>query len=169
VSEVLPIPVGAVIIGGRSEAGSILCSPRKRASIAYAISIGGAAERPAAGLAFVSRRLRLVFEDELSSEAGGPSHSHIEQLIAFARTVDLARGHVLIHCEAGISRSPAAAVIVLRVVIGSGNEALIVSHVRQAREGARPNRRMLELADTILGTKGALVAALEATTAEGVA
>jgi predicted protein tyrosine phosphatase len=60
----------------------------------------------------------------------------------------------------GISRSSAAAAILLAVRAGPGSEAEALKNVGTIRPGARPNVRMLELADDVLGTGGALVRAL---------
>jgi predicted protein tyrosine phosphatase len=153
------VPVDAVVVAGRTEAGKILCSPRRCRAFTYLVSIGGPAEREPAGFANIARRIRLVFEDSLSQAEGGPSLEDIDRLLRFARTVDLSRGKVLVHCQAGISRSSAAAVIILAAGLGPGREAEAVEHVRRAHPHIRPNLRMLELADVLMGAEGRLVRA----------
>src|SRR5262245_10431623 len=105
----LVIPAGAVLMSTRSGAGEILCSPQRRASVAYLVSIGGPYERPPVGMHTVPARLRLVFDDVVREEEGGPSRDDVEHLVRFARQIDLGKGSVLVHCQAGIGRSSAAA------------------------------------------------------------
>jgi predicted protein tyrosine phosphatase len=151
-----------VMIAGRTTAGEILCSPARCADFAYLISIGGPAEREVAGFRNVGSRLRLIFEDASSEADGGASREDVERLIHFARQIDFTKGRLLVHCQAGISRSSAAAVIALAVLGGPGRERDAVSHVRRVHPAARPNLRMIELADTILQTNGALLQACQA-------
>jgi predicted protein tyrosine phosphatase len=150
-----------LVVTSRAGAGKLLCSPRRRAGFAYLVSIGGAQQRQPAGYLRVATRLRLVFEDALSEREGGPSADDIERLIRFARQVDPAKGKVLVHCQAGISRSTAAAIILMAVRLGPGHEDEAVAHVFAICPEARPNRRMLELADAALETGGALGAAVD--------
>ena len=145
-----------IVVTDRTGAGKLLCSPRNRASVAYLVSIGGPRERQPAGYENVHHRLRLVFEDTLSEGDGGPSAMDVDRLIRFARSIDPSRGSVLVHCQAGISRSSAAAIIVLAVVLGRGREDAAVKQVQQSCPHGRPNRRMLELADQALENGGAL-------------
>ena len=149
-----------LVITDRSTARRILRSARKRARFHYLVSIGAPRERKPAGVRHVPRCLRLVFTDTLSEQDGGPSRRHVERLVAFARCVHMARGRVLVHCQMGISRSSAAAAILLAVKAGPGREREALETVLAVRSGARPNVRMLELADDVLGTGGALVRAL---------
>jgi predicted protein tyrosine phosphatase len=148
-----------IVIADRTAAGKILCAPARCAELGYVISIGGPMEREAAGCRNVARRLRLVFDDAATLEEGGPSAADVEQLIRFARQVDLTKGKLLVHCQAGISRSSAAAIIVLAVLGGPGHERAAVAHIRRIHPSGRPNVRMLGLADTILETNGALLQA----------
>lgn len=106
----------------------------------------------------IARRVRLVFEDATSQAEGGPSERDVERLIAFARVVDPTQGKILVHCQAGISRSSAAAMIVLAVVLGPGREDEALAHVRRTHAHVRPNRRMLELGDALLRAEGRLLA-----------
>jgi hypothetical protein len=103
----MQLPADTIVIADRSTAGKILCSARRRSGIGYLVSIGGAREREPAGFRHAPDRLRLVFEDAVTLEDGGPSLRDIGQLIHFARRVDLGRGRVLVHCQSGISRSSA--------------------------------------------------------------
>lgn len=151
-----PAPDKAVFIADRSAAGRILCSPRKRAEFAYLISIGAPEEREPAGFRNIGRRVRLVFEDAPTEAEGGPSRKEIERLIQFARGVDFTRGRLLVHCQAGISRSSAAAMIVLAAIFGPGREAEAVALIHRSHPQSRPNRRMLELADELLDAEGRL-------------
>jgi predicted protein tyrosine phosphatase len=146
----------AVVIADRSSAGEILCSPRRCRDFAYLISIGAPHEREPAGFQNVRRRLRLVFEDAATPHEGGASVDDIWQLVHFARNIDFAQGRLLVHCQAGVSRSAAAAIIVLATILGPGREAEAVEHVRRTHPHTRPNRRMLELADRSLGAGGRL-------------
>ena len=144
------VPDDAVVIVGRNGAGKILCSPRRSSEFAFLVSIGGTrAEREPAGMQNIAKRVRLIFEDAASQLDGGASEQDIDGLVHFARSVDLKEGKLLVHCQAGISRSAAAAMIVLAAVLGPGQESAAINHVRRTHPHVRPNRRMLELADDV--------------------
>ena len=83
-----------------------------------------------------------------------PQTDHIEELIAFLRTWD-GEAPLLTHCHAGISRSSAVALIAH--VLQTGNPAKSVTALREASHYASPNRRIVALADSIMGFDGALV------------
>jgi predicted protein tyrosine phosphatase len=79
----------------------------------------------------------------------------------------------IVHCGAGISRSSAAAVVMLAALGKPGAEAeaveIVAESVRQACErGFRgddfilPNRRLVDLGDHVLGRGGRLLQATEA-------
>ena len=94
-----------------------------------------------------------------------PSPRNIADILEFARTVELAlrKGtpvRMLIHCAAGISRSTAAATVVLRYLLGAGHEDGAVARVFDVRDIAWPNRRVIRLADERLGCGGKLVNAV---------
>src|SRR6185503_2462799 len=113
------------------------------------VSIGGPRERQPAGLHNVADRIRLVFEDAETQEGGGASLQDIRRLVGFARRLDLGKGHLLVHCQSGISRSSAAAVIALAVMLGPGRESEALTTIRRIHPRGRPNRRMLELAEVV--------------------
>jgi len=153
------LPQNAVVVADRAAAGKILCSPRKRAEFGYLVSIGAPEEREPAGFRNIARRIRLVFEDAMTAAEGGPSRGEIDKLIDFSRSVDFSKGRLLVHCQAGISRSSAAAMIVLAALFGPGREGEAVDFVFRSHPQAKPNRRMLELADGLLAAEGRLLAA----------
>ena len=150
-----------ILIAGWSEAGRILRSSGG-AAIRYVISIGDALEGPPDGYReHGATKLRLIFDDiEEPAPAGearvAPSRDDVERLIAFCRGVD---GATLIHCSAGVSRSGAAAYILACVMLGPGREAEALAHVIQIKPSVFPNRRMIWLADAILGRDGAMITA----------
>ena len=152
-----PLAEDAILVTGRSEAGRILSSPSKRSGIRYVISIGSADEPPPAGLTFVTTRLRLLFEDEVSEARGGPTEEDVRRIIAFSARVDLATGRLLVHCQAGVSRSAAAATIVLAAQLGAGCERELAAFMRRRFPLCRPNARMLAVADDLLQREGALM------------
>jgi len=113
-----------------------------------------------------SRRLRLEFDDVTVNYNGyrRASKSDIQRIIDFCERVD---GKCLIHCEAGISRSSATAILLCAVALGPGKEKDAVGQV--ARHGITsdgsnrfsPNFWIVELADEQLERNGRLSAALE--------
>lgn len=88
-----------------------------------------------------------------------PTDSHISCLIDFLYTWD-GSSPLLIHCIAGVSRSMAAALIALSL-FNRGCEAESAHYLRLTAPHAHPNRRIIAIADEILGCKGRLVAARE--------
>ena len=105
--------------------------------------------------------LRLRFHDVIEEDqplTEAPSPMHIEAILKFG--ADAARAHhrILIHCHMGISRSTAAAVMLLAKE-GRDPEAA-VAHVTALRPIAWPNLRMIELADAHLGLEQTLVHAV---------
>ncbi len=107
------------------------------------------------------RHLRLSCDDIIEPIPGfsPPDHAHVEELIDFARGWDRA-APMLIHCLAGVSRSTAAALTVC-AVHAEGREADLARRLRAAAPHAHPNRRIIALADELLGRQGRLVAAVE--------
>lgn len=147
-----------VEVCSRDEAGAILSSPDKRSDICFLISIGEPTDKPPAGYSTVARKLRLLFSDTVDED--GPTEDDVRKIISAARGLANQKGRVLIHCQAGISRSSAAAVILHAILLGPGHEEEAVARVVAQRPIARPNRRMIEIADGLLGREGALMRAV---------
>lgn len=105
--------------------------------------------------------LRIAIHDICAPEAGYilPQGDHITSLITFVEQWPAERP-MLVHCFAGISRSMAAAMIAL--TIKSGDETASGRAVRRAAPHAQPNRRMIVLADELLGCDGRLIEARDA-------
>ena len=109
------------------------------------------------------RHLRVHVHDICEPLEGcvHPDATHIEEIIAFARTW-AGRGPMVVHCWAGISRSTAAAYTALCSLNPHLSEELIAERLRRASPTAYPNRLMIHLADQALGRDGRMVAAIEA-------
>jgi predicted protein tyrosine phosphatase len=84
---------------------------------------------------------------------------HVVQLVRFLEAWKPAEGALLVHCWAGISRSTATALIARYVKCGDAEASALA--LRAAAPHAIPNRRIVQLADDVLGCGGALVGALE--------
>jgi predicted protein tyrosine phosphatase len=146
-----------VEVASWSEAGEILGSD-KCADVSLLISIGEAHDPVPAGYENVDEKLRLTFSD--TTDASGATEDDVQQIIDAAEEVARQGGRVLTHCAAGVSRSSAAALIVYAVVLGPGREEEALRRVMQQRPIARPNRRMIEMADRLLERDGALAAVI---------
>lgn len=107
-----------------------------------------------------SQHLVLRFNDIAGSTKGltEPSRADIEKLIAFAGTW---RGPApfLVHCWAGISRSPAAAYIIA-CARKAGTEQDLARALRHASPQATPNPLIIALADDILNRSGRMIQAI---------
>jgi predicted protein tyrosine phosphatase len=69
---------------------------------------------------------------------------------------------LLVHCFAGVSRSPAAAYVLACASSAPGDEVSIAQRLRMASPKATPNALMVSLADQILQRGGAMGAAIAA-------
>lgn len=111
-------------------------------------------------------RLELRFHDVIEENVAGynsPQRHHIEELLAFGQ--DLIRepegtAHLLVHCHMGISRSTAAAALLLAEARPDWTGRQVMAEIAAVRSKAWPNLRMIEIGDAILGRKGDLVRAV---------
>jgi predicted protein tyrosine phosphatase len=113
----------------------------------------------------VNRRLRLRFHDVIEAQPGwiAPERWDVELLLAFGRDLAGSKNpHLLIHCHAGVSRSTAAAILVLAQTCPDRAAQEAVQEVVRLRPRAWPNLRILELGDEILGRRGEIVKAARA-------
>jgi predicted protein tyrosine phosphatase len=88
-----------------------------------------------------------------------PSRHDVQAVIDFAR--DWPRdAPMLIHCYAGISRSTAAALISAVAINPSFDDDVLARRLREASLSAKPNIRMISMADLLLGRGGRLMDAV---------
>lgn len=110
------------------------------------------------------RRLHLSFYDLYDAHADMPvpEQEHIHQLLRFGDRIigepfhNGGRPTLLVSCHAGVSRSSAAAYILLCLWMGHGREREAMQYVLSVRPTAYPNARMVQLADAVLGRNGAM-------------
>ncbi len=121
----------------------------------------------------LSRRLKLNFHDVIEAEPGwiAPERFDVELLLAFGRSLgeiadeagaEPAATHLLVHCHAGVSRSTAAAILLLAQHEPARSAQNVVGQVIRARPRAWPNLRMIEMGDELLGRDGEIVASVRA-------
>lgn len=109
------------------------------------------------------RHLKLAVND-IAEPADGlipPDENLVAQLLAFGRTWDETQP-MLIHCWAGISRSTASAYTLACERSPEVDELDIALAMRRAAAHASPNRRIVALADDMLGRRGRMVDAVAA-------
>jgi predicted protein tyrosine phosphatase len=157
----MEVPQLTIEVASRPEAGDILVSPQRCAQIVWLVSIGDSQDELPAGYDNVPHKLRLRVADVVTEQ--GATEEDILQIVRLAEGLRSETGIVLIHCEAGVSRSSAAALIMYAHWFGPGREQEAMARVLSQRPVANPNRRMIELADRLLDRAGRLVKALEAT------
>ncbi len=123
----------------------------------WLISILGPADQlPWPELGSPPRRLRIECDDIQYPSTGYivPTIEHVEILINFLRKWN-GEGDLMVHCKAGTSRSPAAALIAL-AMLNPEREQDAALLLRQEAPQARPSEVFLRHADKILGTGTAL-------------
>jgi predicted protein tyrosine phosphatase len=84
-----------------------------------------------------------------------PAVHHLDAVFQFARRVP---GTLLVHCEQGLSRSGAAAVV---VAIARGADPVAAARYLIARDRTYPNEWLIRLADQRCGLGGALERAVD--------
>jgi predicted protein tyrosine phosphatase len=103
-------------------------------------------------------RQRRAAEDGLLWKP--PTRENVKAIIDFAMPLVDMDACVLCQCHAGISRSPAAALLCLAAWTGSGNEDYCVDELLRARPAAVPHPDLVAFGDDLLCRDGALVDAL---------
>jgi predicted protein tyrosine phosphatase len=83
----------------------------------------------------------------------------VRDILDFGATWDEA-APIIVHCWAGVSRSTATAFILACERNPQLNERDIAQAMRRASAAATPNRRLVELADDMLGRRGYMVDAV---------
>lgn len=104
----------------------------------------------------------IRFDDVVAEYPGfeACTPAHIERVLAFGDKVHARPdAHVLIHCHAGVSRSMAAAAI-LMAQHAPGHEEEAFLKLLELRKHGWPNTRMVEFADVLLKRDGALLRGL---------
>jgi predicted protein tyrosine phosphatase len=109
-----------------------------------------------------ARHLRLGLNDvaETLISDDPPNEKHIDELIEFGRTWN-GKTPMLVHCWAGVSRSTAAAFILLCDKRGPGMEREIANALRYRAAHAHPNPLMVSIADKALDRGGRMIAAAQ--------
>jgi predicted protein tyrosine phosphatase len=109
------------------------------------------------------RHLKLGVNDIAEATDGLvlPGEGVVQRLLEFGRGWDESEP-LLIHCWAGISRSTASAFVLACERNPEASERAIATAMRRAAPHASPNRRIVALADDMLGRGGRMVDAVHA-------
>lgn len=151
-------------ITSRAQASEYILNQLEGANIQYLISIGSPGSELPEGFEQVPNRLRLEFDDidipYNDPEYVLPNLKHILQALHFMKLVNPKQGDLLIHCQAGISRSCAIAYTVCAYRLGRGKEQEALAYILAVQPEAIPNQWIVELADIALKRGGKLTEAL---------
>jgi predicted protein tyrosine phosphatase len=135
------------------------------AGVTHVLSILGptVADPPALAEFEPHGRLVLRFHDVIDPlpEQAGPTRADVGRLLAFGREVgETSDAHLLVHCRAGVSRSTAAATLIMMQANPEWSASDSLEAVVALRPRAWPNLLILELGEALLRRNGEIVAAV---------
>ncbi len=149
-----------LIVSGLAEAPAIIAQ-RRPSHMVTLLDPASMIDTPA-GIA-PDRHLRLAVND-IDAPMDGlvlPQETLVHSLLAFAADWDESEP-MLIHCWAGVSRSTASAFVIACERSPDVDERAIALAMREAAAHASPNRRIVALADDVMGRGGRMVDAVAA-------
>ena len=135
-----------------------------RSGAGWAISALARADRlPDFGAMAAERRLHLAVSDiaEPTPDHVLAQRSHLDALFGFLQRWDR-ETPLLIHCYAGVSRSPAIAFLALCLLAPATPETEHARRLRASSPTATPNGRLVALGDALLRRDGRMVEAITA-------
>ena len=102
-------------------------------------------------------QLVLIFDDivDSSEKLILPSKQHVEDVLKFGQ--HLPKKDILIHCRAGVSRSPALAIALMSLELGTADVAACMQKITFSSPWILPNKRIIAIADDLLYRQGALL------------
>lgn len=100
--------------------------------------------------------LLLHFEDNVNAgQPNSPTKDHVIQILSWAKQIP-DDAVILVHCEAGVSRSTAAAISILVQKYGTDKIDDCISWILSVRPQACPNPLITKWADELLNCNGEL-------------
>jgi predicted protein tyrosine phosphatase len=131
------------------------------ASVVTLVNAGTRVQRP--GQIEAERHILIPVSDIVEPLDGHilPGSAHVESLLAFAARWDR-REPLVVHCYAGVSRSTAAAFVIVCALSPDRDELGVAAALRAASPTATPNARLIAVADQVLSRNGRMVAATAA-------
>jgi predicted protein tyrosine phosphatase len=108
------------------------------------------------------RRLILRFHDVIEPQPDqmAPTREDVKRLLVFGREVSETPGaHLLVHCRARVSRSTAAAALILMQANPEWPASAALDAIAAIRPRAWSNLLILEFGDALLGRNGEIIAA----------
>ena len=155
----MPLPSHKVTICGIPE-----LPLHSMAGVSHVLSIIDTHEPrpPALDDYFEIEHLLIRFDDVVAEYPGyeACTQQHVVQILEFGERLHAKpQSHVLVHCHAGISRSTAAAAI-LMCQHAPGHEEEAFLKLLGMRKHGWPNTRMVEFADDLLKRDGAMLRGL---------
>lgn len=149
-----------IIVSGLAEVPALIVR-RRPSHLVTLLDPASMIETPE-GLA-ADRHLKLAVNDIAEPTEGlvPPDETIVQRLLTFGRTWDETHP-MLIHCWAGISRSTASAFALACERSPDADEQAIALAMRAAAPHASPNRRIVALADDMMGRRGRMVDAVAA-------
>jgi predicted protein tyrosine phosphatase len=136
----------------------------RQSQAGWAVSLLSSPEPvPSLSAIAVDRRLHLNLSDITTAQPGHvlAAEAHVAMLLAFLHRWDRQTA-LLIHCYAGVSRSPAAAFIALCAFDPDTAEIEHARRLRAASPTATPNPHLVALGDRLLARNGRMRAAVAA-------
>lgn len=108
-----------------------------------------------------ARHLKLcVTSEDCGASISDAARARAKDLIAFVRDWD-GEGDVLIHCNRGVSRSTAAAYIIMCMLAANDDENALASALRAAAPYADPCPLLVTYADELLDRGGRMADAID--------
>jgi predicted protein tyrosine phosphatase len=138
-----------------------ICEARRPSHLLSLLDPGHVIPSPA-GLG-AGAHLRIGVHDICDETEGliRPDEAVVEEVIAFGRGWT-AEAPIVVHCWAGISRSSASAFTLACARNPHADARAIAEEMRRQSPYATPNRRIVALADDLLGRGGRMVDAADA-------
>jgi predicted protein tyrosine phosphatase len=149
-----------LIVCGLAEASRVIAERRP----SHMVSLLDPSSMIATPLGIRAERHLKLGVNDISIPTEGlvpPNEEVVLNLLEFSRSWDES-APMLVHCWAGISRSTAAAFVIACDKSPAADERALAMAMRRASRHASPNRRIVTLADDIMGRGGRMVDAIDA-------